>query len=241
MNIKRIPEMRRLTYSPDDGLVIGAAVSCAEVTENESVREWYPALAKSSGLIGPLQIYNRASVGGNICSGAPDADTVPCLLVHEATVVLIGPRGRRELPLEEFLVDSGQTALAPDELLLEARVPHPKGVSRYQRLMLRGEGGIPTLGVAALLAVDGDERCTLARVALTAIARTPIRARNVEGYLEGRVLDAASLAEAGELASQALSTQRTLRGSPGYRREMVQVLTRRALSECLDALAGRAA
>ena len=104
MDIKRIPEMNRLDWLPEDGLHLGAAVSCTDTAAFAAVKENYLALQEACLLIGSIQIQNRASVAGNICNSAPSADVVPGMMVHDARVVVVGPRGRREVALDEFFI-----------------------------------------------------------------------------------------------------------------------------------------
>ncbi|MFQ5879709.1 MAG: FAD binding domain-containing protein, partial [Dehalococcoidia bacterium] len=181
----------------------------------------------------------RASVGGNICNAAPSADTVPPLLVHGAVAVIAGLSGRRELSLDEFFQGPGQTVLAPNEVLLEVRLPPPpaNSASHYLRFIPREEMDIAVAGVGGLLALEpGTRRCLQARIALAAVAPTPIRAGEAEAYLEGQMLEPQHLAQAGELAARATRPISDVRGSADYRRELVKVLTRRGLERCLESL-----
>ena len=239
MDVKQIPEMRRLAFDPREGLYIGAAVPCADVVNYPSVRERYPAVAEASGLVGSVQIQNRASVGGNICNAAPSADTVPPLLVYGALALVAGPTGQRQLPLDEFFVGPGQTVLASNEILLAVLVPLPpaNSASHYLRFTPREEMDIAVAGVGSLLALEpGTRRCRQARLALAAVAPTPIRAREAEASLEGQLLGREHLVRAGELAAQATRPISDVRGSADYRRELVKVLTRRTLESCLRSL-----
>jgi len=131
MDIKRIPEMMRLEWVPGEGLHLGAAVPCTDTAAFPAVKEHFPSLEESCLLVGSIQIQNRASVGANICNSAPSADTVPSLITYSARVVIVGPSGRREVPLEEFFTGPSQNVLAPNEILLETIIsplpypPHP--------------------------------------------------------------------------------------------------------------------
>ncbi|MCS6926495.1 MAG: FAD binding domain-containing protein, partial [Candidatus Binatia bacterium] len=109
VDVKRIPELNILTWDEQQGLRIGAAVSCTRIATFAPVQQYYPALAEACGLIGSVQIQNRAALGGNFCNAAPSADAVPPVLVYGGTLVIAGPAGRRALPAEEFFVGPGQT------------------------------------------------------------------------------------------------------------------------------------
>jgi carbon-monoxide dehydrogenase medium subunit len=239
VDVKGIPEVNRLEYVAGEGLHIGAAVPCTDIADYPPVKENYPSIFEAVQLIGSMQIQNRASVGGNLCNAAPSADSAPPLICYGARAVIAGPRGRREVALEEFFRGPGETVLEPDELLVEVVVPPPpaNSTSHYLRFTPREEMDIAVAGSGCLIALDpGTHRCTLARIALSAVAPTPIRAREAESLLEGKVLDEELMRQAGELASQASRPITDVRGSAEYRRELVKVLTRRCLRMCLASL-----
>ena len=200
LDVKRIPEMMRLEWVPGEGLHIGAAVPCTDTAAFGAVTENYSSIQESCGLVGSIQIQNRASIGGNICNSAPSADTVPGLITYAARAVITGPRGRREVPLEEFFTGPGQNVMEPDEILLETIVPPPPTNSsgHYLRFIPRNEMDIAVAGVGSLLVLEpGTSRCTQARIALASVAPTPVRARAAEGVLEGKEVTADLIREAG--------------------------------------------
>lgn len=242
MDTKHIPEMLVLEFDPHNGLRIGAAVNCSTIASYAPVRERYHAIAESCGLVGSVQIQNRAGIGGNVCNAAPSADTVPSLLVHEAIAVIIGPNGQRELPLDQFFVGPGQSVLAPNEVLLEIRVPVPpaNSASHYLRFIPREEMDIAVAGAASFLELEpGSNRCRRARIALAAVAPTPIRAPEAEALLQGKELTPDVLVQAAEAAARAARPISDVRGSAAYRIELVKVLTRRTLEACLHTLGVR--
>ncbi len=238
LDIKGIPEARRLEYDRQ-GLHIGSAVSCTDIYSYGLAQDLYPAVVQGAALIGGLQIQNRASIGGNVSNAAPSADTVPSLLCYDAIAVMVAPQGQRQLPLEQFFTGPGQTVLQEKEFLLEVLLPPPPAHSKsqYLRFIPREEMDIAVAGVGSLVALDRrSKRCTRARIALAAVAPTPIRAREAEAALEGNVITQELMREAGERAAAAIRPISDVRGSAEYRRELVKVLTRRALQGCLDAL-----
>ncbi|MEE8442187.1 MAG: FAD binding domain-containing protein, partial [Dehalococcoidia bacterium] len=197
------------------------------------------SLEESCGMVGSIQIRNRASVGGNICNSAPSADTVPGLITYSARVVLVSPRGRREVSLEEFFTGPGENVLTPDEILLETIVPPPPSSSsgHYQRFIPRNEMDIAVVGVATMIALEpGTSRCVQARIALASVAPTPIRAPAAEAVLTGNEITADLIGEASERAVDACSPITDIRGSAEYRKELVKVLTRRTLRQCMESL-----
>ena len=239
MDIKRIPEMMRLEWVPGEGLHIGAAVPCTDTAAFADVKKNYSSIEESCLLVGSIQIQNRASIGGNIGNSAPSADTVPALLTYSARAVITGPRGRREVALEEFFTGPGQNVLAPDEVLLETIVPTPPSNSsgHYLRFIPRNEMDIAVAGVASMLALEpGTRRCNQARIALASVAPTPVCAKASESLLEGQEVTAELIREAGELAVQTCSPIDDVRGTVEYRKELVKVLTRRTLAQCMESL-----
>jgi len=231
--------MMRLQWVPGEGLHLGAAVPLTDTAAFPPVKEYYPSLEEACRLVGSVQIQNRASVGGNIGNSAPSADTVPGLITYSARVVIVGPRGRREVLLEEFFTGPGENVLAPDEVLLETIVPPPPPNSsgHYQRFIPRNEMDIAVAGVGSMVALEpGTRRCVQARVALAAVAPTPVRAKAAEEVLEGSEITADLIHTAGERAVDASNPITDVRGSAEYRKELVKVLTRRTLRQCMESL-----
>ena len=232
VSLRRLPELRGIEFSERDGLRIGAAVTMAELAESPVVRERYRALADGAGVVGSVQTMNMATVGGNVCNAAPSADTAPSLLAYEAVAVIAGPGGERELPLAAFWRGPNATALQPGELLHELRlpVPPPNTGGVYVRQTPRKQMDIAVVGVAVLLTFDGD-RIQRARLALGAVAPTPIRAGEAEAALEGQTVSDSLFAKAAEAAAAEARPISDQRGSAEFRRHLVQVTTERCLQE----------
>ena len=242
VDVKRIPELLRLEMA-GDGLHIGAARCCTDVHQSATVRPRYAGLAEAAGLVGSVQIQNRAAVGGNVCNASPSADTTPALLVHEARAVIVSLRGRREVALTDFFTGPGQTVLQKGEILQELVLPLPpqNSASAYLRFIPRNEMDIAVAGVGSYLELEpGTMLVRKARIALASVAPTPVRARAAEAMLEGRIISADLIANAGEAAVQAASPITDVRGSAEYRRELVKVLTRRTLDACVLRITGAA-
>ncbi len=244
VDAKRIPELNILSFDETHGLRLGAAVSCARLAGFPPARERYRALVEACGLIGSVQIQNRAAVGGNFCNAAPSADTVPAVLSYAGKVIIAGENGNRELPAEEFFVAPGQTALKKGEVLvaIDIPTPAPRSGAAYLRFIPREEMDIAVAGVGSFLQVTADRRhCEQARIALAAVAPTPIRAREAEAFLIGKAPDSAIFAQAGELAARAATPISDVRGSAAYRIELIKVLTRRSLQKACERFTGQAA
>ena len=232
IDAKKIPELQTLSYDAQSGLRLGAALACCEIIDNPTVRQHYPGLVEAAGLIGSDQILARASVGGNVCNGSPAADTTPALIALGATCHIAGPKGTREVAVEDFVTAPGQTVLAADELLVEFRIPAPpaKAADCYQRFIPRNEMDIAVVGVGSCVALDGAA-CSAARIGLGAVAARPLLAEEAGAALVGTPLDAAAIDAAAKLAQAAASPISDMRGTAEFRTHLVGVLTRRTLEE----------
>ena len=202
-----------------------------KVADHPGIRQDYTALAMGAGLIGSVQIQNMATVGGNICNASPSADTAPGLLASGAQVVLASAMGERSLPLEAFFLGPGKTALQPGELLVRLELPIPPAHcgSFYLRHTPRARMDLAFVGVAAAVQLSETGEICSARIALGAVAPTPLRAYRAEQRLAGCQPDAALINEAALLAAAEARPIDDLRASADFRRHLVQVLTRRAL------------
>jgi CO/xanthine dehydrogenase FAD-binding subunit len=179
VDLTRVSELKGVDFNENEGLRVGAGATMTDIAKSGAVRDRYPALAEGAGVVGSLQTMNMATIGGNVCNAAPSADTAPPLLVYEAEAVIVGPKGRRSVPIEEFFTGPGTTVLGADELLAELRltVP-PKGTGgSYQRHTPRKQMDIAVVGVAAALTLDGGN-IARARISLGAVAPTPVRRRS---------------------------------------------------------------
>ena len=233
VDLKHIADLRRISFSMQHGLKLGAAVPAIEVHENADMRKYYPGLTEAAHLIGSLQIQSRASVGGNLCNGSPAADTIPALIAVGAKCRVVGPKGERLVAAEDFCTAPGRTVLQPDEILVEFQIPSPArhASDAYLRFIPRNEMDIAVVGVGAAITLDlDDDRCTDARIALGAVGPTPIFAKEAGAALIGKKLDAASIEKAAQAAIAASSPIDDMRGTAEFRRHVVGVLTRRTVA-----------
>ena len=214
----------------DGELRVGATVRQRALERSEAARERLPLVVEAVGLVGHPATRNRGTVAGSLAHADPSAELPAAMLACEATLVARGPGGERVLPAGEFFTDAFRTALAPDELLIEVRIPaHPAGAGGAFVELSRRTGDLPLCGVAALVALDDGGRCRRARVALCGVGRVPARAVEAERVLEGEVLGAESIAEAAERATDGLRPVGSVHGSAAYRRRIAAAMTRRAL------------
>ncbi len=237
VDVKNIPELKRLKWSEGENLHIGAAVPLSRVIAFAPIRDRYGILHQACSLIGSVQLRNRGTVGGNICNAAPSADTAPPLLCLGARAVVAQPGGTRTVPLETFFLGVGQTVLAHNELLVAVEIPTPSPNSSgyYLRHTPRQEMDISVASVASLLVFSPpDNVCREARIALGALAPTPLRVPRAEAILAGTIPTEAAIEEAANLAASAASPISDVRASAEYRRELVKVLTRRTLQKAWE-------
>jgi CO/xanthine dehydrogenase FAD-binding subunit len=229
IDIKRIPDLVRFSIDAN-GLTLGAAVSAAELAESAEFKRLWPGIAEAAALIGSTQIQGRGSLGGNVCNASPAADTPCSLIVNHATCLIAGPEGERAIPVEQFILAPGKTVLGRGEFLVAIRVPRPKphSADAYLRLTPRSEMDIAVVGAAVSLTLDSQGVCTAARVALAAVAPTPILVPEAAQALMGSRLDDDALARAAAAASAAARPIDDKRGTVAYRRQIAGVLTKRA-------------
>jgi carbon-monoxide dehydrogenase medium subunit len=227
-------ERVRALQGDASGLRVGAAVSARALERHAAARATYTSLSESAALVGSVQVRNLATLGGNLCNAAPSADMVPPLLALEAEAVIVGPKGERRVPLATFFTGVRRTVLAPDELLLEIVVPAPgpRSGGNYLRHTPRRELDIAVVGVASQLTLSNGV-CSKARIALAAVAPTPVRATAAEQALEGKPVTPEAIERAAELAVGVAKPISDQRGSADYRLHLVRVLTGRTLRTAL--------
>ncbi len=245
------------------GLTIGSAVTHNTIAKNESIQKRYSALTDATNKIGSLQIRNVATMGGNICNAAPSADTACPLLVLDAQVVIAGKNGDREVPIDEFLVGPNKVALEKGEIVKSFQMPDfgENTGSAYIKHTRRQAMDLPILGIAArvTIKIEGsqigckDAFCTMdsisnvlkklederivvedARIAMGVVAPRPIRAKKAEAALKGKVISEKVFEEIAEIAASESQPRDSIRGEAWYRREMVKVLTKRAILKAVD-------
>jgi len=214
----------------DKACVIGATTTMAAIENSPAIRALAGGiLARAAATCGSVQIRNMATLGGNLANGSPAADTASVLLALDAEVVLADAHGRRKIPLNEFYSGLRKTKA----LIVEVAIPAPPRGGRWSFQKLgRTENDISLVNAVAGLQLDSKGRVKWARIALGAVAPTPVRAVHAEKLLVGRQVDESALAEVCDEAAREARPITDVRASAGYRREMCRVLVRRALEEC---------
>jgi carbon-monoxide dehydrogenase medium subunit len=236
VDVKKIDELNVLECG-SDGLRLGAAVPCYRITADERIRSQYSALTDACSIIGGIQIQNRASVGGNLCNSGPAADSIPALIALNATCVIAGRDGRREVAVHEFCTGPGTNVLKPGELLVELRLP-PRETgsgSHYRRFIPRNEMDIAVVGVGASVTLDeAGQRITSARIGLGAVAPTPLLAEEAAAALIGQPPTDESFTHAAEAAQAIISPIDDMRGTAEFRTHVTGVLVRRVLQTAVE-------
>ncbi len=240
VDINRIPNLDYITES-DGHLKIGALAREHELESSEVVKQKFPILADTAKVIADPLVRSQATICGNLAHGDPANDHPATMLALGATVVATGPKGQREIGIEDYFPSLFTTALEPEEILTEIRVPTPPPRSGGAYLKLeRKVGDFATAGVAVQITLDEAGVCKRAGVGLTNVGMTPIKAKQAEAFLNGKQLNDAMIQQASELAASESQPMDDIRGSAEYKRDLVRVLTARALTTALNRAKGGA-
>ena len=241
VDVKKIREANVLSYDAQNGLHLGAAVPCHRIYNDPTIAKAYPGLMDAFTLIGGIQIQGRASVGGNLCNSSPAADSIPPLIAHRAMCVVAGPNGQRVVPVEQFCTGPGRNVLENGEFLLSLRIPAPPNNfgAHYLRFIPRNEMDIAVVGVGSSL-VLGDDNSTVtdARIALGAVAPTPLVAVEAAAALVGNPISDDTIAAAANAAASIARPIDDMRGTVQQRIHLTGVLTRRTLQGALSRARG---
>lgn len=235
IDLKRIPELAPAIVERDGYLSISAATVMADIVANEQVQRYFPALVEAADVVGSVQIRARATLAGNICNGSPAADAAPPLLVYDAVVIITGPTGTRRLPVDDFIVGPGKTALGRGELVTAIELPIPERAygAAYQRLTRRR--GTDLASITLCCGVDPDG---VTRLAYGSVGPRAFLVIDDTGALADSavvITDKAELLDS--MFHLATPSVRSMRASPEYRTAMLRVLGARALETAIDRLA----
>ena len=230
VDLKNIPSLVDIGFS-NKTWKIGAATPVAMIKNNSKLTKDFPGLSEASGLIGSDQIQNRASLGGNLCTASPGADTVPSLMVNEALVLIASKTGSRTIPVAEVIKGPGKISLSSGEFLIEFLLEQPpsRTSDAYERFIPRTEMDIAVVDAAARISLDEKGHCKEAKIAIGAAAPTVIRVPEAEKILHGKKINDQLLAEVMEAASTACNPINDKRGTVEYRRQVAGVLVKRVI------------
>ena len=238
VNVKRLPGLRGWSLTPDGTLRIGAAAPMRELETSQAVQARFPPLVEAWRLIGSLQLRNLATVGGNLCNASPAADSAPPLIALGATVTFVNDGAEPQtMPVEQFFAGPGRSVLGPDGLLLSVDVRAPAGAAggSFQRFTPRDAMDISIASAASWVALDPRSgRIEDVRIALGAVAPTPVRAPQAEEVVRGHAPTPELLARAGEVARGECRPIDDIRGTAEYRQALVPILVRRTLEQAIQ-------
>ena len=228
VDLKRIAEMRTITKNAN-GFVIGAAVTGAELKEHPELKKHWPGVVEAANLIGSTQVQGRCTLGGNLCNGSPAADSVPALIAAGAKVSIHGPKGRREMAVEDVMLAPRKIALEKGEVVVSFQLPlRAKGMGdAYLRFIPRTEMDIAVVGAGVALSVDAGGTCTAARVALGAVAARPLYVKAAGDAFVGSKLDDAALDKMVAAVRAACKPIDDKRGTIEFRIKVAGVIARR--------------
>jgi carbon-monoxide dehydrogenase medium subunit len=231
VNLKKIDDLGFIREN-EKGYHIGALARISDIAGHEGLQGRVPMVCSAARSLGSAQVRNIATLGGNLCNASPAADMAPGLLALDAVVNIAGPTGDRVMPLEAFYQGPGEIALNEGEILTGVLVPCPPEGTRqiYIKHGPRRAMDIAIVGVAVALLFDSPkDLCKMARIALGAVAPTPVRAKKTEKIIEGRKMQTMPLKSVSEMLRQEIAPLSDFRASKRYRTEMVGVLTLRAI------------
>ena len=244
VNLKRIPELSGWTCEPGRGLRLGACTPMRDLETSAAVGERFPSIREALQVVGSLQLRNLASVGGNLCNASPSADTAPPLIALGAAASLWTDESRREtVSVENFFEGPGASVLGAGGLLLAVEVPEPEPLTgdAFERFTPRSAMDIAIASAAASVTLDAaGQRVRAVRIALGAVAPTPIRALRAEDLVRAKEPIPKLLEWAGAAAMEECRPIDDIRGTAAYRKELIRILVQRVLRQAVErARAGR--
>jgi carbon-monoxide dehydrogenase medium subunit len=238
-----ITRIEGLSGVVDDGdqVSVGALTTHHELSRDKLIRSAVPIIAETADVIGDRQVRNRGTIGGALAHADAAADYPAPLLALEAQLVARGPEGKRAIAADDFFVDFLTTALAPEEVLTEIRLPKspPRTGSSYQKLANHASG-YAVVGVAAIVTLGSDGTATDVRIGVTGTAPVAFRAREAEAALTGKGPDAAAIRAAAELVGNGVEPLSDLHASGEYRLTVTRGLARRAMEAAVERAGGAA-
>jgi carbon-monoxide dehydrogenase medium subunit len=233
IDLKGIPGLDKIRQDIG-GLTIGALVTIGVVESSPLIQQKFAILAQAAQSMASPQVRNRGTIAGNICNAVPSADSAPALLTLGARLKLISRKGERTINIEDFFTGPNRTALTDEEILLEIKIPDmpPKSKGVYLKLSPRRAMDLAIVG-AAVVVVPEDGICKDIRIALGAVAPTPLRTMKAETVLKGQKFNDNLIEKAAKAAAAETSPIDDHRASAEYRRDMIEVLVKRAIKQAI--------
>ena len=234
VSLKNLDSLKAIRYETGTGVIIGARATHNEVMNNRLLQEKYRSVCEAAHSMAADQIRNIGTVGGNLVNAVPSADLPPILIALDARARIVGSSRERTIALEDFFLGPGKTVLEKGEILAAIIIPdQPTTGSNYIKFGLRRAGALAVAGVASSVTVS-DGTCRDVHVVLGAVAPTPMRARQAENVLRGKKISRELIDETGRIAAAESKPISDIRGSIEYRRNLVNVLTRRSLKAAIE-------
>ena len=238
VDLRRIRQLRDIK-SEDGAIVVGALATHRSIADHAAIGKTLTALAEAAAAVGDLQVRSRGTIGGSLAHADPAADEPAPTLAFDATIRVIGPKGRRDIPAREFFKGPFETALASNEIVIEVRFPAPAGRSgsAYAKFA-HPASGFAIVGVAAVATLKGDGSVERAAIGVTGAAPSPFRATAAERAIVGTRGDANAIAAAAAKAADSVDAMSDLVASAEFRRHLVTVYARRALDRAIESARG---
>lgn len=231
INIKNIPDLDYIRYDDKEGLRIGALTPIEALKTSTLIRRRFGILSQAAAVLGTVQIRNRGTIAGNLCNASPAAETAPALITLAAKARIVGVAGERAVALEDFFISPGQTVLQAGEIVTEIQVPNlpPRSGGAYLKHSIK-RMDIAIVGVGVVITLDG-EVCNDIKIALGAVASTPVRAKKAEEIIRGQGLDSELMERAAQIASEESRPIDDIHSYAQYRKQMVKVLAKEAMKQ----------
>jgi len=236
IDIKGISALNYIDYGEEKGLRIGTLTTHRDIEKSQMIQRHFKVLSEMERNLATIQTRNWGTIGGNLCYGHPTGDPAPVLIVLNATLKLAGPGQERIVEMEKFTKDILEVDLRPDEMLIEIQIPVPKphtGIAHDKLMIMQGDTGIVGAAVSITLG-PSNGLCEDARIALSGASSVPLRAKEAEKRLVGKMINDALLEEAGHIASEGADPPSDVHGSADYRREMIKVFVKRVGKMALE-------
>jgi len=229
--LRHIKALREICQEQKGEIFVGPMVTHTEVAQSPLLKRYFPALAKASGMVGSPSIRNMATIGGNICNASPSADTAPPLLAYNAKAIIWGPTGERAVSIEDFFTGPSTSILKAGEILKGFLLRPEKGlIAGYSKLGTRKAMEIAIVNVCVSMLAENNY-CSEIRIALGAVAPTPIRAKRAEDTLRDKKITPKLIKETAKVAVSETKPISDIRASADYRKEMIGVLVEKTISE----------
>lgn len=234
IDLQAIAALNSVNYNAETGLRLGAMVTMRSLELSPEIRQKYPPIFQAATNFTHVAIRNIATLGGNLCQAVPSADLAPPLIAYSARAKIVSRSKERIIPLEDFFTGLGQTALDAEEILVEIQAPAPPPGARGRNFRYSARAtGLPTVVVSVVATMDPDSKtCREIKIVLGNVAPTPIRAFRAEELIRGKKLDQGLINKAAQVThEEARPRSGSLRASAWYKKEMIMVFVRKAITE----------